>query len=121
MFTRCPECHAVYPLRASWLAQDRGKMECGRCGKFFNSLSMLFDDWPEPDETPTPPLDPNQPFHLSHRYQEETETSNAHKDSEAASESTDPAQLELLKPNSYQWLWNGSLILIIPLTIANFT
>ncbi len=119
MFTRCPDCHAIYPLRASWIAQNQGKMECGRCGKFFSAINYLFDDWPEPDETPPIPLNPGDPFHLSHRFQEDIADGTDEATPESAA--SDPDQLDLLTPKSYQWLWNSLLVLLIPLTIANFS
>ncbi len=131
MFTRCPDCHAIYPLRASWLAQNQGKMECGRCGKVYNTLKQLFDDWPEPDEMPAEPMQAGTPFHLSHRFTNNKQqlgaeaalsTNNEPEDTdqEDATEVPDPNQLELLSEKNYQWLWNALLVLIIPLTIVNF-
>lgn len=96
-------------------------MECGRCGKFFSSLDYLFDDWPEPDEAPPIPDDPNNPFHLSHGFQGEHGESDENTDADnATNNKPDPAQQELLPPRNYQWLWNSLLILVIPLTLANF-
>jgi len=137
MFTRCPDCHAIYPLRASWLAQDRGKVECGRCGKIYNALKQLFDDWPEPDEMPVTPAEKSHPFHLSHRFSNERQRVAQNSgyqgagalESEAAEEEknhqddiapSDPNQLNLLPAKSYQWVWNTFLFIMIPLTLANF-
>jgi predicted Zn finger-like uncharacterized protein len=132
MFTRCPDCHAIYPLRASWLAQDQGKVECGRCGKIYNTLNQLFDEWPEPDEMPALPAERNTPFHLSHRFtneqQQPSQVSGYHgavvsedEDIEQnEDQQPDPNQLGLLPAKSYQWVWTTLLIIIIPLTLANF-
>jgi len=138
MFTRCPDCHAIYPLRASWLAQDQGKVECGRCGKIYNTLNQLFDDWPEPDEMPALPTERDTPFYLSHRFtnqsQQTAQASGYHGAIPLEDEDTgedegigqnedwqpDPNQLDLLPANNYQWLWTSLLLVLIPLTLANF-
>jgi len=133
MFTRCPDCHAIYPLRASWLAQDRGKVECGRCGKIYNALKHLFDDWPEPDEVPISAAEQNQPFHLSHRFTNEPDAATQNNGYQGAvvvadeenptddQPQPDPNQLNLLPAKSYHWVWNALLIALIPLTLANFS
>lgn len=46
MYTRCPQCKTVHVLKASNLAQARGLVQCGPCGRTFSALSFLFDDWP---------------------------------------------------------------------------
>jgi len=47
MYTRCPQCKAVHTLSAGNLAQARGLVQCGPCGRTFSALSFLFDEWPE--------------------------------------------------------------------------
>ncbi|MBE9548247.1 MAG: DUF3426 domain-containing protein [Proteobacteria bacterium] len=138
MYTRCPDCHAIYPLRASWLAQDQGKAECGRCGKIYNTLNQLFDDWPEPDEMPALPAEQNTPFHLSHRFtnqrqqpapasgyhgatpQDDEDTGEDESSGQNENWQPDPNQLDLLPAKNHQWLWITLLLLVIPLTLANF-
>lgn len=132
MFTRCPDCHAIYPLRASWLAQDQGKVECGRCGKIFNTLAQLFDDWPEPDEMPALPAERDTPFQLSHRFTNERQQPSLSTDYHGATApededvgededlQPDPSQTDLLPPKNQQWLWTILLLLLIPLTLVNF-
>lgn len=46
MFTRCPQCKTVHPLRAALVAHARGQVRCGQCGRSFSALNTLFDDWP---------------------------------------------------------------------------
>jgi predicted Zn finger-like uncharacterized protein len=46
MYTRCPQCKTVHLLKAEHLAQARGLVQCGACGRTFSALSFLFDDWP---------------------------------------------------------------------------
>jgi len=135
MFTRCPECHAIYPLRALWMAQNQGKVECGRCGKIYNCIEHLFDDWPEPDELPAPAATSEAPFYLSHRISNEKqavhhleaagqiELPNNDTGIEGGTDSeigTDPDQLDLLPFRTYKWVWNSLLLLLIPLTLINF-
>lgn len=54
MYTRCPECQSVHVLNASLLAHARGSVKCGRCGRKFDALEFLFDEWPGPAEMPPP-------------------------------------------------------------------
>jgi len=46
MYTRCPQCKTVHVLSAANLAQARGLVQCGPCGRTFSALSFLFDEWP---------------------------------------------------------------------------
>ena len=46
MYTRCPQCKTVHVLKAGNLAQARGLVQCGPCGRTFSALSFLFDEWP---------------------------------------------------------------------------
>ena len=52
MYCRCPDCHATYPIIAAQLAAVGGRVRCERCHKAFNALDSLFDQWPEPGESP---------------------------------------------------------------------
>jgi predicted Zn finger-like uncharacterized protein len=54
MYTRCPECQSIHVLNASLLAHARGSVKCGRCGRKFDALESLFDEWPDPADTPPP-------------------------------------------------------------------
>ncbi len=61
MYTRCPSCQSVYPLRANDLGAAAGMVRCGHCGKTFNALNQLFSDHPQAGQEPhedqgTPPL-----------------------------------------------------------------
>jgi predicted Zn finger-like uncharacterized protein len=55
MFTRCPACHTVYPVNAALLARGSGRFRCGKCNKKCNALLALFDEWPEPGQSPVAP------------------------------------------------------------------
>ncbi len=65
MYTRCPDCHVVYPLRAESLIQAGGEVSCGRCQKTFSVLQHLYDRWPEPGDQPVAVDDENLPSVLS--------------------------------------------------------
>lgn len=52
LYTRCPSCHTVFPLEAKQLAQAGGVVQCGGCQKVFNTLAVLFDEWPSGDAGP---------------------------------------------------------------------
>jgi len=45
MYTRCPKCESVHPVTAQMLSKARGLVQCGQCGKAFNALNFLFDQW----------------------------------------------------------------------------
>lgn len=55
MFTRCPGCHTVHPVNAALLARGGGRFRCGKCKKVCNALEALFDDWPDPGDSPVRP------------------------------------------------------------------
>jgi predicted Zn finger-like uncharacterized protein len=52
MFARCPGCSTVHPVNAAILAQNGGRVRCGKCNKTFTALESLFDDWPEAGSKP---------------------------------------------------------------------
>lgn len=54
MYTRCPECDSSHVVNASLLAQSHGRVRCGRCGKKFDALEQLFDEWPALEDMPPP-------------------------------------------------------------------
>ena len=58
MFTRCPECEAIFEISARQFPPASGFVRCGRCRKKFPSLYHLFDHWPEPGEQPAQADDP---------------------------------------------------------------
>jgi predicted Zn finger-like uncharacterized protein len=43
MFTRCPECQALYRLTPEQLRIARGKVRCGRCSTVFDALEALVE------------------------------------------------------------------------------
>jgi predicted Zn finger-like uncharacterized protein len=45
MYTRCPKCESVHSVTAQMLSKARGLVQCGQCGKAFNALNFLFDQW----------------------------------------------------------------------------
>jgi len=54
MYTRCPECESTHVLNAASLAHSRGSVRCGHCGRKFDALETLFDEWPAVGATPPP-------------------------------------------------------------------
>jgi predicted Zn finger-like uncharacterized protein len=46
MYTQCPECLAVYRLKAESLALGRGRVRCGSCAAEFDALACLTDELP---------------------------------------------------------------------------
>lgn len=52
MYARCPGCSTVHPVNATILAQNGGRVRCGKCNTTFNALESLFDDWPEAGNKP---------------------------------------------------------------------
>jgi predicted Zn finger-like uncharacterized protein len=54
MYTRCPDCASAHVVNAALLANARGAVRCGRCGRKFDALEQLFDEWPAPEDTPPP-------------------------------------------------------------------
>lgn len=52
MHTRCPGCQAGYELTARLLAEASGVVRCGNCGKTFNTLSHLFEEFPGEEDEP---------------------------------------------------------------------
>ena len=47
MYAQCPECLAVYKLRADVLAQGRGRAACGSCAAEFDLYATLVDELPQ--------------------------------------------------------------------------
>jgi len=72
MFTRCPECQAVYRIHAEQLAQAGGVVTCDRCQKVFNALTQLFNELPGPDISPVKPAAPGMPADLQNELTGET-------------------------------------------------
>ena len=52
MFTRCPDCEAIFDIAAWQFAQASGFVRCGRCNKKYPCQKHLFDHWPEPGDEP---------------------------------------------------------------------
>lgn len=110
MFTRCPQCKTVHPLSAALLSYARGSVRCGQCGKSYDALSYLFDQWPAGQAyrparsaTAAPPV-------LG----------------QSASNTTAPAEITRAdqdsagqRINPYRWAWGLAMIVLVMLTIAN--
>ena len=69
MYSQCPECDALYVLRAAELSAAGGMLRCGRCGVVFDALERLRDGTPASEnlrlksiagEAPPPTLEPWQ-------------------------------------------------------------
>ncbi len=51
MYTPCPSCKRVFPLKAEHLSVAEGMVRCGFCNTAFNALENLYDEPP-----PVPPV-----------------------------------------------------------------
>lgn len=69
MYSQCPECDALYVVRAAELSAAGGMLRCGRCGVVFDALERLRDGTPASEslrlksiagEAPPPTLEPWQ-------------------------------------------------------------
>lgn len=49
MYTLCPHCHTVFRVRAEHLRAAHGEARCGRCGRLFDALLKLSDEYPSDD------------------------------------------------------------------------
>jgi len=117
MYTRCPQCKAVHILKAGDLAQARGLVQCGPCGRTFSALSFLFDEWPagepcRPESGPgvtLPILDPAAGADAPQTETPQTETPPR------------PATGEAEQPtgNNHLLAWRVATVLLALVTVAN--
>ncbi|MEA3292318.1 MAG: DUF3426 domain-containing protein [Pseudomonadota bacterium] len=85
MFTRCPNCNAIFEVAEEQLAAHEGLVRCGVCKHVFNAKWFLLDSESEEDGLrQTPRLDA---FHDS--VDEEAQLKKKDGDAEAASRSLD--------------------------------
>ena len=64
MFTKCPNCAAVYSLSTADLSAAGGYVRCGSCDTTFNALSDLTEAPPfmgQPQPAPVPAPAPEKP------------------------------------------------------------
>lgn len=66
MYTQCPNCHAVFRVRADALAAARGQARCGRCGTEFDALASLTDVLPAKSNQIRRPQRATGPVDLHH-------------------------------------------------------
>lgn len=110
MYTRCPQCRTVHVLTAASLAQARGLVECGPCGRTFSALSFLFDEWPA-GEPCHPVSGPGVTLPILEAAPE--------KDSQAISPATDADVAEPPAVDSHRLAWGLATALLALVTIAN--
>lgn len=58
MYTLCPHCRTVFRVRAAHLRAAHGEVRCGRCGRTFDAVPALSDEYPEnlsAAASPSPP------------------------------------------------------------------
>jgi len=112
MFTRCPDCEAIFDISAWQFAQAAGFVRCGRCNKKYPCLKHLFDHWPEPGQEPDKVPEPGMVPTLGQGLAEEIPEAQAEDEKEA--EETQGTSTGWLKP-----VWASLLIILIGVTLAN--
>jgi predicted Zn finger-like uncharacterized protein len=110
MFTRCPQCKVVHPVKAAVLAHARGLVQCGECGRSFSALSFLFDEWPS-GRAHGPVKGPNAGPPVLGSV---TKTRDKTEDESGDDEKTDE---QSGKPS--RLLWGLATVLLVLVTIAN--
>jgi len=112
MFTRCPDCEAIFDISAWQFAQAAGFVRCGRCNKKYPCLKHLFDHWPEPgqesDKVPEPGTVPTLGQSLAE------EAPDAQSEAEKEAEQIQAGGAGWLKP-----VWASLLIILIGVTLVN--
>jgi predicted Zn finger-like uncharacterized protein len=111
MFTRCPQCKTVHALNAAQLAQVRGLVQCGPCGRTFSALSFLFDEWPAGEaHRPASGPDTTLPVLTSVAGEESTDATAPH----SGGKRPEPPML-----NTNRLAWSLAAVLLVLLTFAN--
>lgn len=110
MFTRCPQCKTVHPLRAAVLSHARGLVQCGQCNRTFSALSFLFDEWPAGEaHRPARGADAAVPV-----------LGAASRDGDNAARPADgDDEPETATNKSWRLAWTVATVLLVVLTIAN--
>lgn len=112
MFTRCPDCEAIFDINAWQFSQASGFVRCGRCNKKFPCLKHLFDHWPEPGEDPIKAPAPGTVPTLG-------QSVAADEPELAVGEGN---QTDEARANGRGWLkpvWTSLLVILIGVTLAN--
>ena len=110
MFTRCPECEAIFDINAWQFSQGSGFVRCGRCNKKFPCLKYFFDHWPDPGEDPADPPEPRTVPILGQSLAEELT------DDLSADTAVEP---EILKKSRAQPVWVTLLVILVGATLVN--
>jgi predicted Zn finger-like uncharacterized protein len=111
MFTRCPQCKTVHALNAAQLAQVRGLVQCGPCGRTFSALSFLFDEWPAGEaHRPASGPDTTLPVLTSVVGGESTDATEPPSDGKER----EPSML-----NTNRLAWSLAAVMLVLLTFAN--
>jgi len=112
MYTRCPQCKTVHILKAGNLAQARGLVQCGPCGRTFSALSFLFDEWPAGE-----PCRPESGPGVTLPVLEPAPVAAAPKTEEAPGPATGEA--EAPARNNHLLAWRVATVLLALATVAN--
>ncbi len=123
MYTRCPDCEAVFELEARHLAQAAGVVRCGSCHKVFNALGQLFGRSPHSSET-LPETSGGMPPVLDSAVQGTLEFDDRSPDPEYEPAPKVVLDLPDYEPESasesgpWRWFWPGiSAALLLALTV----
>ena len=124
MFTRCPECQAIYKVQAEQLAQAGGVVVCSSCQKVFNALTQLFNALPSTDVNPVKPAAPGMPADLQNDLSGDAPQKSVSPNitqTKAAVKSDQRTELETPLPikGSNRPLWASLAILMALVTLIN--
>jgi len=128
MYTRCPQCKAVHLLKAGNLAQARGLVQCGPCGRTFSALSFLYDEWPEgepyrPESGPGTTLPVLEPAPVADdkavQSPTEAEPAGAETGAEPAGPAPEADPVEPKPADGRRLAWVAATVLLALATVAN--
>ena len=112
MFTRCPDCEAIFDISAWQFAQASGFVRCGSCNKKYPCLKHLFDHWPEPGEDPAIVPEPGSVPILGQSLDTE-------EPEEAIGEEKEPAETQAAGIGWLRPVWTSLLVILIGVTLVN--
>jgi predicted Zn finger-like uncharacterized protein len=109
MYTRCPRCKTVHPLKAASLSHAHGLVQCGQCGRSFSALSFLFDEWPA-GQAYRPHKDASKGAPVLGA------TPRQHADGVDDSKNDEPIEA---RTSGKRWAWGLATAMLVALTLAN--